>query len=41
MDTTSNSKENPYLSIVMPSRNDDYGSNALRCMQISINGRLE
>jgi hypothetical protein len=36
-----NSKENPYLTFVMISRNDDYGGNALRRMQISINGRLE
>lgn len=37
----SNIKRNPYLSIVMTSRNDDYGGNALRRMQVSINGRLE
>jgi len=37
----SNLKEIPYLSIIMTSRNDDYGGNALRRMQISINGRLE
>ena len=39
--TMSNLKDNPYLSIVMTSRNDDYGGNALRRMQVSINGRLE
>jgi len=33
--------ESPYLSSVMTSRNDDYGGNALRRMQVSINGRLE
>ena len=37
----SNSKEYPYLSTIMTSRNDDYGGNALRRMQISINDRLE
>jgi len=34
-------RENPYLSIVMTSRNDDYGGNALRRMQVSLLGRLE
>ena len=38
---TAKKKENPYLSIVMTSRNDDYGGSALRRMQVSINGRLE
>lgn len=41
MDTTSNSKRNPYLSIVTTSRNDDYGGNAMRRMEVSILGRLE
>jgi len=41
MNTASNLKENPYLSIIVTSRNDDYGGNALRRMEISINGRLE
>lgn len=35
------SNENPYLSFVMISRNDDYGGNTLQRMQVSINGRLE
>lgn len=40
-DAERNLKENPYLSIVMASRNDEYGGNALRRMQVSINCRLE
>lgn len=33
--------ENPYLSIVICSRNDNHGGNMLRRMQVSLNGRLE
>ena len=36
-----NRDENPYLSIVLFSRNDDHGGNMLQRMQVSINGRLE
>ena len=36
-----NKNENPYLSIVICSRNDDHGGNMLRRMQISLNGLLE
>lgn len=32
---------NPYLSIVTPSRNDDHGGSALRRMQVFLNGLLE
>ena len=32
---------NPYLSVVMASRNDDHGGNMLRRMQVSISGLLE
>ena len=32
---------NPYLSIIVSSRNDDHGGNASRRMQVSINGLLE
>lgn len=31
----------PYLSIVIPSRNDDHGGNMLRRMQLSLNGLFE
>ena len=34
-------RENPYLSIVTTSRNDDHGGNMLRRMEVSILGRLE
>ena len=34
-------QENPYLSSIMISRNDDYGGNATRRMQVSIQDRLE
>ena len=33
--------ENPYLSIVICSRNDNHGGNMLRRMQVSISGLLE
>lgn len=33
--------ENPYLSMIMTSRNDDYGGNALERTQVSVSGRLE
>jgi hypothetical protein len=33
--------EKPYLSMIVTSRNDDYGGSGLQCTQISINGRLE
>ena len=36
-----NSDGNPYLSLVMCSRNDNHGGNMLRRMQVSISGRLE
>lgn len=36
-----NPKKNPYLSIVITSRNDDHGGNMLRRMQVSISGLLE
>jgi len=32
--------DQPYLSIVMPSRNDDYGGNALRRMQVALSALL-
>ncbi|HHT9147063.1 MAG TPA: hypothetical protein ACFYD4_15535, partial [Candidatus Wunengus sp. YC61] len=38
---TSNKNENPYLSVVICSRNDDHGGNMLRRMQVSISGLLE
>lgn len=34
-------RENPYLSLVIPSRNDDHGGNMSRRMQVSFNGLLE
>lgn len=34
-------KENPYLSIVITSRNDEHGGNMLQRMQISLSGLLE
>lgn len=34
-------KEKPYLSVVMCSRNDDYGGNMLQRMQVSLSGLLE
>lgn len=37
----SNKKENPYLSIVRVSRNDNHGGNMLRRMQVSLNSLLE
>ena len=37
----SNFKINPYLSVVISSRNDDHGDNLLRRMQVSLNGLLE
>lgn len=37
----SNLRENPYLSIVIHSRNDDHGGNMLRRMQVSLSGLLE
>jgi hypothetical protein len=33
--------DNPYLSIVLPSRNDDHGGNLKQRMQLSVNGLLE
>lgn len=33
--------ENPYLSLVICSRNDNHGGNMLRRMQVSFSGRLE
>ena len=36
-----NKKEIPYLSIVITSRNDEHGGNALRRMQVSLSGLLE
>jgi len=36
-----NKKENPYLSIVITSRNDNHGGNMLQRMQVSISGLLE
>ena len=39
--TNSNLETHPYLSIVVTSRNDDYGGNALRRMQVSLSERLE
>ena len=38
---TDNKKDNPYLSIVIGSRNDNHGGNMLRRMQVSISGLLE
>ena len=40
-DAELNLNKNPYLSIVMTSRNDDHGGNALQRMQVSLNDRLE
>jgi len=37
----SDSRGNPYLSIVITSRNDDRGGNMLRRMQVSLSGLLE
>ncbi|MFC1943176.1 hypothetical protein ACFLWO_01160 [Chloroflexota bacterium] len=37
----SDSRRNPYLSIVITSRNDDHGGNLLRRMQVSLSGLLE
>jgi len=37
----SNLRENPYLSIVITSRNDDHGGNMLQRMQVSLSGLLE
>lgn len=37
----SNLRENPYLSIVMSSRNDDHGGNLLQRSQVSLSGLLE
>ncbi|MFC1908574.1 hypothetical protein ACFLXD_01700 [Chloroflexota bacterium] len=34
-------EEKPYLSIIIPSRNDDHGGNMLQRMQVSLRGRLE
>ncbi len=34
-------EKNPYVSIVMASRNDDHGGNMLRRMQVSLSGLLE
>ncbi len=39
--TMNSLRENPYLSIVTTSRNDDHGGNMLRRMEVSILGRLE
>src|SRR3989338_1795864 len=36
-----NSDGNPYLSLVICSRDDNHGGNMLRRMQVSISGRLE
>jgi len=36
----SNSKKPPYLSIVITSRNDEHGGNALQRMQVSLSGLL-
>ncbi len=38
---TGNKKENPYLSIIISSQNNDHGDNMLRCMQVSISGLSE
>lgn len=35
------SVEKPYLSVVMPSRNDEHGGNTLRRTQVAISGLLE
>ena len=37
----SDNKKEPYLSIVITSRNDDHGGNMLRRMQVSLGGLLE
>ena len=39
--TINSQREKPYLSIVVPSRNDDHGGNTLRRMQIFFSGLLE
>ena len=36
-----NKKENPYLSIVITSRNDDHGGNMMQRRQVSFNGLFE
>ena len=36
-----NRKKNPYLSIVITSRNDEHGGNMLQRMQVSLSGLLE
>ncbi|MFC1908575.1 hypothetical protein ACFLXD_01705 [Chloroflexota bacterium] len=36
-----NLNKNPYLSIIIASRNDDHGGNLLRRMQVSLSGLLE
>ena len=38
---SSNKRGNPYLSIVITSRNDEHGYNALQRMQVSLSGLLE
>lgn len=38
---TGNRKENPYLSLVIPSRNDVHGGNMLQRMRVSLTGLLE
>jgi hypothetical protein len=40
-DAMSNLSGKPYLSIIIPSRNDEHGGNALRRMQVSLNSLLE
>ncbi len=34
-------KESPYLSIIIPSRNDNHGENTARRMEVSLNGLIE
>lgn len=40
-DTGTDKAEKPYLSVVMPSRNDEHGGNTLRRTQVAIGGLLE
>ena len=37
----SSSERKPYLSLVVPSRNDEHGGNMLQCMQVSLGGLFE
>ncbi|TRZ96031.1 hypothetical protein D4R78_01840 [bacterium] len=41
MDTARIKEGNPYLSIVIPSRNDNYGGDLLRRMELSLRGLFE